>query len=101
MKRRDLLAASAAGAALAAAPAFVSAQSSWPTRGPIKLVAQFPPGGLVDTVSRLMAPHLSQALGQTVVVENRAGAGGLVGTDYVSKQPADGYTLHTHALMHG
>ena len=54
-----------------------------------------------DSVSRLMAPHLSQALGQTVVVENRAGAGGLVGTDYVSKQPADGYTLLvSHASVH-
>lgn len=98
MKRRDLL---AAGAAMVAAPAFVSAQSAWPTRGPVRLVAQFPPGGLVDTVSRLMAPHLSQALGQTVIVENRAGAGGLVGTDYVSKQPADGYTLLvSHASVH-
>ena len=98
MKRRDLL---AAGASMLAAPAFVSAQSAWPTRGPVRLVAQFPPGGLVDTVSRLMAPHLSQALGQTVIVENRAGAGGLVGTDYVSKQPADGYTLLvSHASVH-
>ena len=87
MKRRDLL---AAGAAVLATPAWVGAQSTWPARGPIRLVAQFPPGGLVDTVSRLMAPHLSQALGQTVLVENRAGAGGLIGTDYVSKQPADG-----------
>jgi tripartite-type tricarboxylate transporter receptor subunit TctC len=52
-------------------------------------------------VSRLMAPHLSQALGQTVIVENRAGAGGLIGTDYVSKQPADGYTLLvSHASVH-
>ena len=100
MKRRDLLAAGAAS--LVAAPAWVSAQSSaWPTRGPVRLVAQFPPGGLVDTVSRLMAPHLAQALGQTVVVENRAGAGGLVGTDYVSKQHADGYTLLvSHASVH-
>ena len=98
MKRREIL---AAGAAFLAAPAIVSAQSAWPTRGPVRLVAQFPPGGLVDTVSRLMAPHLSQALGQTVVVENRAGAGGLVGTDYVSKQPADGYTLLvSHASVH-
>jgi tripartite-type tricarboxylate transporter receptor subunit TctC len=99
MKRRDLL---AAGASVLSAPLWVGAQgSAWPTRGPIKLVAQFPPGGLVDTVSRLIAPHLSQALGQTVVVENRAGAGGLVGTDYVSKQPADGYTLIvSHASVH-
>jgi len=98
MKRRHIL---AAGASLLAAPAFVGAQSGWPTRGPIKLVAQFPPGGLVDVVSRLMAPHLSQALGQAVVVENRAGAGGLIGTDYVSKQPADGYTLLvSHAAVH-
>ena len=99
MKRRDLL---AAGATLMTAPAFVRAQSpAWPTRGTIRLIAQFPPGGLVDTVSRLMAPHLSQALGQSVVVENRPGAGGLVGTDYVSKQPADGYTLLvSHASVH-
>ncbi len=99
MKRRDLL---AAGTALMSAPAFVRAQSPvWPTRGTIRLIAQFPPGGLVDTVSRLMAPHLSQALGQSVVVENRPGAGGLVGTDWVSKQPADGYTLLvSHASVH-
>ena len=98
MKRREIL---AAGASMLAASTFVNAQSAWPTRGLVRLVAQFPPGGLVDTVSRLMAPHLSQALGQTVVVENRAGAGGLVGTDYVSKQPADGYTLLvSHASVH-
>ncbi len=99
MKRREVL---TAGAALLTAPAWVGAQSgAWPMRGPIKLVAQFPPGGLVDTVSRLMAPHLSQALGQTVAVENRAGAGGLVGTEYVSRQPADGYTLLvSHASAH-
>jgi tripartite-type tricarboxylate transporter receptor subunit TctC len=101
MKRRHLLAAGAAS--FVAAPAWVGAQSpAWPTRGPIKLIAQFPPGGLVDTVSRLIAPHLSQALGgQTVLVENRPGAGGLVGTDYVAKQPADGYTLLvSHASVH-
>lgn len=99
MKRREVL---AAGAALLTAPAWVGAQSSaWPTRSPVKLVAQFPPGGLVDTVARLMAPHLSKALDQTVLVENRAGAGGLIGSDYVSKQPADGYTLLvSHASVH-
>ena len=99
MKRRLLL---AAGASLLSAPALVRAQGSiWPARGPIRLVAQFPPGGLVDVVSRLMAPHLSQALGQSVVVENRPGAGGLIGTDHVAKQPADGYTLLvSHAAVH-
>ena len=99
MKRRDIL---VAGASVLSTPAWVGAQSAaWPTRGPIRLVAQFPPGGLVDTVSRLMAPHLSAALGQTVLVENKAGAGGLIGTDYVSKQPADGYTLLiSHASVH-
>ncbi|OYW07515.1 MAG: hypothetical protein B7Z53_06090, partial [Rhodospirillales bacterium 12-71-4] len=72
----------------------------WPRRGSIRLVAQFPPGGLVDTISRLMAPFISQALGQTVVVENRAGFGGVIGTDFVAKQPADGYTfLVSHASV--
>jgi tripartite-type tricarboxylate transporter receptor subunit TctC len=99
MKRRLVL---ATGAAALSSPAWVGAQSSaWPARGPVRLVAQFPPGGLVDTVARLMAPHLSQAIGQTVVVENRPGAGGLIGTDYVAKQPADGYTLLvSHASVH-
>lgn len=98
MKRRDLL---AAAASTVAAP-WVHAQSgAWPTRGPIRLICQYPPGGLVDTVARLLAPHLSQALSQTVVVENRAGAGGLIGTEYASRQPADGYTLLvSHASVH-
>jgi tripartite-type tricarboxylate transporter receptor subunit TctC len=103
MNRRALLGLAAAGGLGAlAAPRGVAAQSgAWPTRGSIRLVAQFPPGGLVDTVSRLMAPALSQALGQTVVVENRAGAGGVIGTDFVAKQPADGYTLLvSHASVH-
>ena len=97
MKRRELL---AAGVAALAAP-WVHAQSStWPSR-PIRLMVQYPPGGLVDTVARLMAPHLSQALGQSVVVDNRAGAGGLIGTDMASKQAPDGYTLLvSHASVH-
>lgn len=99
MKRRDFV---AAAAAVLGSPVLVQAQSSaWPTRGPVRLLCQFPPGGLVDTVARLMAPHLSQALSQSVIVENRAGAGGLVGTDYASKQAADGYTLLvSHASVH-
>ncbi len=98
MKRRDLL---VAGTAAMAAP-WVQAQSAaWPTRGPIRLICQYPPGGLVDTVARLMAPHLSSALAQTVIVENRAGAGGLIGTEYAARQPADGYSLLvSHASVH-
>jgi len=90
MKRRELL---AAGAAALAAP-WVHAQSSaWPTRGPIRLICQYPPGGLVDTVARLMAPHLQQALSQTVVVENRAGANGNLGGEAAARSAPDGYTL--------
>ena len=98
MKRRLVL---AAGAAALSTPAWVGAQGAWPSRGPVRLVAQFPPGGLVDTVARLMAPHLSQAIGQAVVVENRPGAGGLIGTDHVAKAAPDGYTLLvSHASVH-
>ena len=97
MKRRELL---AAGTAALAAPWVQAQSSSWPNR-PIRLMVQYPPGGLVDTVARLMAPHLSQALGQSVVVDNKPGAGGLIGTDMASKQPADGYTLLvSHASVH-
>jgi tripartite-type tricarboxylate transporter receptor subunit TctC len=83
-----------------AAPSVGNAQAAWPNRS-VRLVAQFPPGGLVDTVARLLAPVMAQALGQSVVVENRPGAGGLIGTDMVAKSPADGYTLLvSHASVH-
>lgn len=92
----------AVSAATLATPMIASAQApAWPARGPIRLVAQFPPGGLVDTIGRLMAPVMSQQLGQNVIVENRAGAAGLVGTEHVARQPADGYTLLlSHAIVH-
>ena len=97
MNRRQLIASAAASLATPA----LSQSSAWPTRGSIRLIAQFPPGGLVDTISRLIAVPLSQALGQTVLVENRAGAGGVIGTDFVAKSPADGYTLLvSHASVH-
>lgn len=95
--RRHLLGLAAAGLA---APSLVRAQAAWPSR-PIRLVAQFPPGGLVDTVARLLAPMLAQSLGQSVVVENRAGAGGVIGTDVVAKAQPDGLTLLvSHASVH-
>ena len=60
---------------------------------PIKLIAPFAAGGAADTVARQLAPKLSQALGQTVIVENRPGAGGAIGSAFVAAAPADGYTL--------
>ena len=60
---------------------------------PLKLVTPFPPGGSADVIARLAAQALSENLGQPVVVDNKGGAGGLVGTDYAAKQPPDGYTL--------
>jgi tripartite-type tricarboxylate transporter receptor subunit TctC len=100
LQRRHLLGLSAATIGGLAAPSLVRAQTAWPNRS-VRLVAQFPPGGLVDTVARLMAPMMAQVLGQSVVVENRAGAGGIIGTDVVAKAPADGYTLLvSHASVH-
>jgi tripartite-type tricarboxylate transporter receptor subunit TctC len=65
---------------------------SWPAR-PVKIVVSFPPGTTPDTVARVIAPKMQESLGQPVVVENRAGAGGNVAADAVAKSPADGYTL--------
>jgi tripartite-type tricarboxylate transporter receptor subunit TctC len=65
---------------------------SWPTR-PVRIVANLPPGGSNDLLARLLAERLQPALGQPVIVENKPGASGNIGADYVAKQPADGYTL--------
>jgi tripartite-type tricarboxylate transporter receptor subunit TctC len=98
MKRREVL---VAGAAALAAPWVCAQSQAWPTRNPIRLMVQYPPGGLVDTVARLMAPHLSQALNQSIIVDNKPGAGGLIGTELASRQSADGYTLLvSHASVH-
>src|SRR4029078_10339294 len=59
----------------------------------IKIVVPFPPGGGVDVVARVIAPRLSESLGQSVIVENRGGAGGSVGATFVAQSPRDGYTL--------
>jgi tripartite-type tricarboxylate transporter receptor subunit TctC len=69
----------------------VSAQGGFPSR-PIHVVVPSPPGGPPDLIIRMLAPRLGEELGQPLVVENRPGAGGIVGTAYVVKQPADGYT---------
>ena len=81
--------------------AAIAHAQDWPGK-PIRFVAPFPPGGSVDQVARLLGNALSPALGQPIIVENRAGAGGSIGTAAVAKAPADGYTFvvvfDTHAV---
>ncbi|WP_439548864.1 Bug family tripartite tricarboxylate transporter substrate binding protein [Falsiroseomonas sp.] len=89
--RRRLLASGlgllpAAGAAAQTAPA-------WPRQGPIRLIVPFGSGGATDIVSRVVAEAMSRQLGQTIVVDNRPGAGATIGTTAAARSPADGYTL--------
>lgn len=85
-----LLAAAAAALAIAQAPAL--AQGGWPTK-PIKIIAPVQPGGGVDLVARTVADRLGRALGQSVVVENQSGGGGVVGSLATARATPDGYTL--------
>ena len=88
--RRRMLSLSAAAMLF---PALARAQAApWPNR-PIRIVVPFGTGGGTDITMRLLAPKMSELLGQAILVENRPGAGSTVGTDYVAKQPPDGYTF--------
>ena len=94
----------AAALMLALAPLQTLAQTgaeNWPNK-PVRIIAPFPPGGTVDQLSRLLAPVLSQSLGQPVLIENRPGAGGAIGTGLAAKAAPDGHTFvmvfDTHAV---
>jgi tripartite-type tricarboxylate transporter receptor subunit TctC len=86
---RDVL---RAGALIAAFGAAAASAQDYPNR-PITLVVPFPPGGSTTIVARIVADKMSEALGQSIVIDNRGGAGGTVGSRAVAKSPADGYTI--------
>jgi len=75
------------------APQFAHAQA-WPTK-PIRVIVPFPPGNTTDIMTRLAAPYVSERLGQQIVVDNRPGASGMLGTDMIAKAVPDGYTIGT------
>jgi tripartite-type tricarboxylate transporter receptor subunit TctC len=81
-------------------PGMATAQN-WPLRQPLKMVVVWPPGGSADQVARIIAPVLSQQLGQNVIVENKAGASGVIGTASLLSAPADGYTVGVVFDTHG
>ncbi len=97
LKLRSLLL--GAAGLLAAFTTMAAAQSDYPNR-PVRLVIPFPPGGSNDVVGRMIGDQLSKQLGKQVVVDNRGGAGGVIGTEIVAKAPADGYTLLVISLAH-
>lgn len=78
--------------AAVAVPGWASAAGTYPDR-PIHLVVGYPPGGTTDLIARVVAQQLSKQMGQSVIVDNRAGAGGSISAEYVAKAPPDGYTL--------
>jgi len=90
-----------AAALLTAALPIASQAQAWPTKAPIKLIAVFPPGGSVDQVARILAPALQQQLGQAVVVDNKGGASGTLGTAAVAGAAPDGYTFAVVFDTHG
>jgi tripartite-type tricarboxylate transporter receptor subunit TctC len=95
---RAWIPAACVGTALLVTALSATAQA-WPAK-PVKMIVTYPPGGTVDVVARVIAPKLSARLGQPVVIDNRAGAGGAIGGDLVAKSPADGYTIMLDASNH-
>jgi tripartite-type tricarboxylate transporter receptor subunit TctC len=95
--RRRLLVYAALFATALTAPLVVA--QTFPTK-PIRLILGYPPGGAVDGNARLLAPKLSDALGQPVIIENKPGASGNIATDFVAKAPPDGYTILLTTIGH-
>ena len=98
ISRRTLLTAAALGGMGISAAGRAQAQA-WPAR-PIRLIVPFGPGGSADVIARFLAEHLREGLGQPVVVENRPGAGAVIGTEAVAKSTPDGYTLLVMSNTH-
>ena len=69
-----------------------AAAADWPNK-PIRWVVPFPPGGAMDAIARTLGEKAAKSLGQPFVIENKPGAGGNIGADFVAKQPGDGYTM--------
>ncbi|MFN7307110.1 MAG: Bug family tripartite tricarboxylate transporter substrate binding protein [Acetobacteraceae bacterium] len=92
MDRRSLLLATSGLAAGLAAPAIVQAQGAYPAR-PLRMIVPWPPGQATDLMARVTASRIAETWGQPIVPENRAGAGGMIGTDLVAKAAPDGYTI--------
>ena len=101
MISRRLLARAAAGMAAASvlglAPWQAAQAQAYPSK-PIRMIVPFPAGGTTDIVARLVAQRMTESMGQTVLVENKGGAGGAIGADLVAKAPADGYTILMHNI---
>ncbi|MBU4610877.1 tripartite tricarboxylate transporter substrate binding protein [Achromobacter sp. GG226] len=90
--RRTFLAVAIAATCAAALPTAQAAAADWPNK-PVRLVVNFPPGGAADVMARVIAQPISEAIGQPVVVENRAGANGNIGGESVARADGDGYTF--------
>jgi tripartite-type tricarboxylate transporter receptor subunit TctC len=91
-RARFFCAAVVALASLSALPAAPAHAQGWPAK-PIRFIVPFPPGGATDVLTRTIAPKLADAFGQQVVVDNRSGAGGMIGVQLTAKSPPDGYTM--------
>ena len=89
----------AAAGLLVALTTMAAAQADYPNR-PVRLIIPFPPGGSNDVVGRMIGDQLGKQLGKQVIVDNRAGAGGVIGTELASHAPADGYTILVISLAH-